>query len=95
MFTDYANQQLYFFDNATTKTGAIKVSNSTENVIELQPVSSVASVSFKEPRDATWYGAVATFDGTMPIYKDEGSGLSSGLWMIAEYPPTVTVTTST
>ena len=95
MFTDYANQQLYFFDNATTKTGAIKVSNSTENVIELQPVSSVAPVSFKEPRDATWYGAVATFDGTMPIYKDEGGSLSSGLWMIAEYPPTVTVTTST
>jgi len=95
MFTDYANQQLYFFDNATTKTGAIRVSNSTENVIELQPVSSVAQVSFKEPRDATWYGAVATFDGTMPIYKDEGGGLSSGLWMIAEYPPTVTVTTST
>jgi hypothetical protein len=95
IFTDYANQQLYFFDNATTKTGAIKVSKSTVNVIELQPVSSVAQVSFKEARDATWYGAVATFDGTMPIYKDEGGGLSSGLWMIAEYPPTVTVTTST
>ncbi len=93
MFTDNANQELYVFDNiAGNSTGAIKVSNSSSNVIELQPVSNLKSASFTYPLDVIWYGAVATFDGKTPIY-EQVSGVSTGLWLLVEYPPTVTITT--
>jgi len=83
MFTDEANKMLYTFDTSTIKTGALKVGTQT---IELCPITS--SVSFTYAKDVTWYGAVVTFDGTTPIYED-----GSGLWIIAEHPPTITVTT--
>ena len=87
MFRDAANQMLYFFDNiAGSKTGALDVAS---DAIELCPVTSMASVSFTHALDILWYGAVVTFDGTTPIYKSDGSGL----WIIAEHPPVITVTT--
>ena len=87
MFTDAANQMLYFFDNiAGNKTGALNVAS---DAIELCPVTSMASVSFGYALDILWYGAVVTFDGTTPIYKSDGSGL----WITVEYPPVITVTT--
>jgi len=85
MFTDEANKMLYAFDNSTTKTGTLKVGTQT---VELCPITS--SVSFTSAKDLTWYGAVATFDGTTPIYN---SSNKSGLWITVEYPPTITVTT--
>jgi hypothetical protein len=85
MFTDYANKMLYAFDTSTSKTGALKVGTQT---VELCPITS--SVSFTSAKDVTWYGAVATFDGTTPIYN---SSNKSGLWITVEYPPTITVTT--
>ena len=85
MFTDEANEMLYAFDTSITKTGALEV-DSTTRTIELCPITS--SVSFTYAKDVTWYGAVVTFDGTTPIYED-----GSGLWIIAEHPPTITVTT--
>jgi len=92
MFTDEANQKLYFFDPiAGNTTGAISVSNSSEKVIELRPVT-MTSTNFTYALDVTWSGAIATFDGTTPIYKDEG-GVITGLWMIVENLPTITVTT--
>jgi hypothetical protein len=93
MFTDAGIQELYVFDSiAGSPTGAISVSNSSSNVIELRPVSSLKSASFNYPLDVIWYGAVATFDGKTPIY-EQLSGFSTGLYMLVEYPPTVTVTT--
>lgn len=90
MFTDSANQMLYIFDTiAENKTGALRVLNSTERTIELLPVE-MAQVNFTSALDVTWHGAVVTFDGTTPIYKEENG---TGLWMIVEYPPTITVTT--
>ena len=88
MFTDNANQMLYVFDSiAGNKTGALKVSNA----IELLPVASeLASVNFTYALDVTWQGAVVTFDGTTPIYKEDGT---TGLWITVEYPPTIAVTT--
>jgi hypothetical protein len=86
MFTDDANKMLYTFDTSTTKTGALTVGTQT---IELLPVT-MSSVSFTSSKDVTWYGAVVTFDGTTPIYN---SGTKLGLWIIVEYPPTITVTT--
>ena len=86
MFTDAANQMLYRFDSiAGNPTGALNVAS---GAIELCPVTNRASVSFTDPLDVIWYGAVVTFDGTTPIYEDE-----SGLWIIVEHPPTITVTT--
>jgi len=89
MFTGSANQRLYIFDTTENKTGALKVSNSTDKTIELLPVA-MASVNFTSALDVSWHGAVVTFDGTTPVYKEEKG---TGLWMIVEYPPTITVTT--
>jgi len=88
MFTDTANLNLYFFDNDTTKTGGLRT-NSTAGTIELLPVSKTP-VSFADYKDITWNGAVVTFNQTTPIYKEE-SGTITGLWILVEYPPALTV----
>jgi hypothetical protein len=93
MFTDSANQMLYFFDSiAAGKTGALKPDTS-QGRIELLPVT-LTQVGFTYALDVIWYGAVVTFDGTTPIYKQQG-GNTSGLWIIVESPPTVAVITET
>jgi hypothetical protein len=89
MFTSSANQKLYAFDTAS-KTGALKV-DSSARTIELLPITRF-SVSFTSSKDIVWYGAVATFDGTTPIYTVSG-GKKTGLWIMVEYPPTITITT--
>jgi hypothetical protein len=93
MYTDVANTQLYAFDSlAGTATGALRA-DSTNRRIELRPITS--STSFQQMFDVAWYGAVATFDSTKtPIYKLQG-GAPSGLWILAEYPPAVSVTAET
>jgi hypothetical protein len=89
MFTDTANQMLYAFDSiAGSAVGALKADNSTKT-IELLPVARY-SANFTYPLDITWHGAVATFDGNTPIYM-QGSP-PTGLWILTEYPPTITVT---
>jgi len=93
MFPDETNKMLYYFDDKTATgipTGALSVSSTA---IELLPVSSRASVtSFTSALDICWYGAVATFGANnTPIYRSDGSGL----WVLVEYPPVITVTTET
>jgi hypothetical protein len=90
IFRDEPNKMLYTFDTSATKTGALKVGAQT---IELLPVT-MSSVSFTTAKDLTWSGAVVTFDGTTPIYENAG-GKQTGLWITAECPPTITVTTET
>jgi hypothetical protein len=91
MFTDSANQRLYAFDSTApeTPTGALKVSSGS---IELLPVTLRTVNNFQNAMDITWHGAVVTFDDTSPIYLDSDQ---SGLWMLVEYPPTITVTAET
>jgi len=90
MFTDTANKGLYAFDSiAGSAVGALKADNSAKT-IELLPVAR-SSANFVYPLDIAWQGAVVTFDNTTPIYAMAGS-TPSGLWILAEYPPTVTVT---
>jgi hypothetical protein len=91
MFTDQANQMLYTFDamSLANATGALKADSSIQT-ISLLPVT-LSSVSFQTSLDVTWYGAVATFDASAPqIYNGYGQ---PGLWILAELPPTITVTT--
>jgi hypothetical protein len=89
MFTDNSNQRLYAFDSiAGSAVGALKVDTSYK-LIELLPVAR-NSASFTYALDVTWRGAVATFDGTTPIYANAGT--PTGMWITVEYPPTVTVT---
>jgi len=93
MFTDSTNQLLYAFDpTATVPTGSLNVSITTKT-IEFSPVTqSLGQVSnFTTPNtyDITWQGAVVTFDGTTPIYQNS---TGSGLWLLVEYPPKITVT---
>jgi hypothetical protein len=88
MFTDSANQILYaFYSIAGSNVGAIDVDTSSKT-IELLPVAR-NSASFTNALDITWHGAVPTFDGTTPIYQTNDN---SGLWILVEYPPTITVT---
>jgi hypothetical protein len=95
LFTDSANQKLYAFDSiAGGATGALSVSTSSRT-IEFAPVTSLRSASFTTPMDIIWQGAVATFDSTAtPIYKLD-SGTATGLWILTEYQPQITVTAET
>ncbi len=89
MFTDQANQMLYTFDTMSPVNlrGAVKT-DSVAQTTSLLPVT-LNSVSFQTPLDVTWYGAVVTFDGSVPpIYV--GNGLP-GLWILAELPPTIII----
>ena len=91
MFTSNANQKLYVFDalSGGTSKGAIKAN---ANSIELAPISQ-GWFSFTYPLDVTWSGAVVTFDNnTPPVCKMYDATTPTGLWILAEYPPTVTVT---
>jgi len=94
MFTDNANQRLYTFDAILgQKTGVLDVDvderwSGNQVTIELNPIQRF-SVSFQNPLDLTWHGAIINFDGTDPIYPDSGGDI--GLWVIVESPPTVAV----
>jgi hypothetical protein len=91
MFTSLHNQKLYVFDSIAETTTGILRADSSNRRIELQPITS--STSFQHAFDVTWHGAVATFDNTKtPIYAIQ-NGIATGLWVLVEYPPTVTVTT--
>ena len=90
MFTDDANKMLYAFDPiAGDKTGALRVN--VDRSIELLPIVRFQA-QFKYALDVTWYGAIATFDASTPIYEIV-NGKTTGLWITVEYPPTITVTT--
>lgn len=91
IFTDEANRKLYVFDSiAGSKTGALDI-NAAAGTIKLSPVR-MAQTSFTYALDVTWHGAVVTFDGTTPIYREE-DGVKTGLWIIAECPPSAAVGT--
>jgi len=86
MFRDMDNQ-LYPFDSIFgSDTGAIVVDDLGTRSIEVNPVD-LDSVEFKYSLDLAWYGTVVTFSGE-PIHPDSGH---NGLWVMVEYPPSVTV----
>jgi hypothetical protein len=90
MFTDSANQRLYAFDSiAGSAVGALDI-DTPSKTIELLPVAR-NSASFTNAWDITWCGAVATFDNTSPVYAMQ-EDTPTGLWILVEYPPTITVT---
>lgn len=91
MFTATANQRLYAFDSTVgSATGALKADTSAKT-IELLPVAQNPVLNFNGTFDITWEGAVVTFDGTPPIFED--GGVKTGLWILAEIPPTITLST--
>ena len=98
MFRTQDNYQLYLFDEiAGDKTGGLRISESRDGGsqtvrINLKLVDRVSANDFQQALDTVWYGAVVTFDGTDPIYTDDGG--TSGLWVMVEHPPQVTLTVS-
>lgn len=92
MFTDSANQMLYRFDSIAGHTTGTLKTDTNARTIEFLPVTSSYPAQFNYALDVIWYGAVVTFDGTTPIYQNSNNG---GLWILAEYPPTITVTAET
>jgi hypothetical protein len=91
MFTNSSNENLYVFDSIGSNTGALVVEQYYSHPywvrsIEVNPVQ-LDSVSFDYSSDITWYGAVVTFNDE-PIHPDSGH---NGLWVMVEYPPSVTV----
>lgn len=91
IFTTEANQMLYRFDQIAGKpTGALSVDAS--GTFELLPIAEDlnAPVSFTYALDVCWYGAVVNF-GTTPIYTTSDKGIPTGLWVVVEYPPVITV----
>jgi hypothetical protein len=96
MMTTAQNLQLYAMDCILgNQTGGINVmdsinGNSQTLTLQLKPVS-LRPVSFTDPHDLIWSGAIATFDGQNPIYPDTGG--TNGLWTTIEQPLNVTVIT--
>ncbi|MCX8150597.1 MAG: hypothetical protein N3D85_03735 [Candidatus Bathyarchaeota archaeon] len=99
MFTRFANQNLYAFDPpyATAITGSLNVSIGSDKTIELSPVTpSLGQVSLFPTHNGyeiTWSGAIVLFhEASLPIFQP--SGTKTGLWILAEIPPQLTITTS-
>ena len=91
MFTDIQNQKLYAFDSmAGTATGTL-YANAASRILELLPVD-LAQVQFTYTYDITLQGAVATYNSTTPVCGLYDGTTPMGLWILAEYPPTLTVT---
>ncbi len=91
MFTDNDNQRLYALDSiAGQPTGSLNVTANSP-LIELLPVD-LRQVQFAYAYDITWQGAVVTFDGTTSLCSLYDGTTPMGLWILAEYPPTLTVT---
>ncbi|MCW4029304.1 MAG: hypothetical protein NWE92_06625 [Candidatus Bathyarchaeota archaeon] len=89
-FPDLGNQKLYTFDSfpASTSLGALKTGSTT---LELLPVS-CSQVQFQTPYEITWQGAVSTFDTSTPVCRLYDDTTPTGLWLLVEYPPTLTLT---
>jgi len=60
----------------TTSRGAL-IANSSAQTISLLPVT-LNPVSFQTALDVTWYGAVATFDGSAPQFIADTINMDSG-----------------
>ena len=96
MFTDSTNQLLYAYDSFVGHaTGAIKATSGSTDTIEFLPVTLSPANHYNSALDITWRGAVATFgSGSTPIYNANG-GNPTGLWILAEYQPTIAVAAGT
>lgn len=94
IFPDNSNALLYVFDNKTSgeKYGALKVSDSRQSdnqeiIFEFSPVA-MNSVSFQTAKDITWRGAIVLFNLSDPVYNSDDE---TGLWVMVEYPPSITI----
>jgi len=94
MFPDDSNVKLYYFDPFVgDKTGCLSVLvSSSSKTIEFSPVKRFQVSNFASSLDICWHGAVVTFDSTTPIYYVV-NGVPSGLWVLVEYPPIISVAT--
>ncbi len=91
----YYNDALYFFDDVIGQhTGAISI-DTTNKKIELDPIATARAFpvnGFKQSADVTWVGAIVHFSSGVAgdtIYPTTGGNI--GLWVLVEYPPTVSI----
>jgi hypothetical protein len=88
MYTPSNNDKLYYFDSILgASTGALNILSSP--MIELDPVQR-AAVNLPLANDQFWKGALVISGGSrLPIYPK--SGPPTGLWILVEKLPTITV----
>jgi hypothetical protein len=89
MYTQSNNDKLYYFDSILgASTGALNILPSSP-IIELDPVQR-AAVNLPLANDQIWKGAIViSGGGRLPIYPK--SGPPTGLWILVEKLPTITV----
>ena len=86
------NDLLYTFDDIIGQnTGAVSIDTGNRK-IELNPIERFSVDDFQRSFDRTWVGAVVNFgSGTAASTIYPSSGGTSGLWIMVELPPSVTV----
>jgi hypothetical protein len=86
------NDLLYTFDDVIGQnTGAISIDTGNRK-IELNPIERFSVDDFQRSFDRTWVGAVTNFgSGTAVETIYPTSGGTSGLWIMVELPPSVTI----
>jgi hypothetical protein len=90
MFTSTNNDELYHFDAILggMSTGALYL-DTTNRIIEVDPVKRANVNNFQQADDQVWKGAIVISRADMlPIYPTSGT---TGLWILVEKLPTITV----
>jgi hypothetical protein len=89
MYTSSNNDELYHFDAILgASTGALYI-DTTNRIIEIDPVRRANVNGFQQADDQIWKGAIViSGGGRLPIYPNSGT---TGLWILAEKLPTITV----
>jgi len=84
------NDRVYVFDNVIGQhTGSIFL-NSTKKTVEIDPIQRLPVNGFSQGLDVTWVGGVVNFSGISVDSIYPSSNGNVGLWVLVEYPPTVT-----
>ena len=92
MYRDQNNDKLYDFDSfASIKTGSLYIDTSNK-IIEFNPIYRFSVNGYQDDKDITWSGAVVNFSSGNPVDTIYPAATSDiGLWLLVELPPSITI----